>query len=1084
MLDGLLLRVVWLATRLLRFLLVPLRHPLVWIPASLGAIAAVAWGLEQGQRWWWQLLPEVPVPWPLLDATYVLGAFALIVVAVAVWSARRRLVVGAIAAIDDDQAAFGKGLGGLIAAQLIELRDLFTQFDEHRARGAEQAVLIEAPLPTLQEAISSQATLGLGPFQVPVGVLAGLFGRLVRGPRISGQVGKDGAARVIALELHGVARTRSWVVSAPMEHAGEPSRSQQDLAQELACRIFAAIALPAEVQWRALQHFVAGLRAFRRAQHAPQDRRANLREAERHLVAAVTTDDRLDVGWHNLGVVYTELGRLEAAQQAFARSNTAPGGHWRLLYPMAWNQWQQALAIAAAHPTVAVAQLQQAGDLVAQARLVAPSTFQHALTWNLAGLVAHDRWQIERDVMVLAEGAVAFRKAVRLAWWAMCGALLAGADSAAARLRREQTRDHAAATLRNIAFLYVLAAKDPTASRWIRWLAALRARRSLLLVRALAPWIVDTHETLALLAGDARQWGRARRHAAAAVTHAAGDPDRRCTLALAEAHRDRLDAALRSCQRAADRVGELGVGARARVLEALRVLTVRIGAIRTAIAPSTRARARKAPVALAWALAGHRLLGYGAVLEQLRAWQAEPSKAEPLLQQLEQAVAAVRERLERFPEIEARRAELHRQGAVGIAAFEAFVQQRETAGMPWEAAIANEGLARVLLDAGRPKDAEVRLRQAIDWFGRVHREQVRKRGLQGLLARALRWQNRLADALEAAQAGVDEDPLSSYDYRELGEAHMALAQWEGAVPAFTSALRFAPDDADLHRFLGQCLLRRTRAPDERAQRRQDLAQAIDHLQTALEVGKSPAFLRFTEHLLARVLAAAQRDAEAIAHLRVLERRQYCLTAIRLHLADCLLTTHAWQEAEERFVALAAELAPKDAAEANAMIDGGADDDVPRGIAAAYAYLGLASTLIDRRIAAADALAAVDQAEGCLRDLTDAKLKRTWIGNCARFRGRAQLVSGDHEAACRSLESAARADPRPEVFVNLSAAVAHRAAAHAAGSSRDEGFAAAREHLAQARRLDIDGVCERELAEAQRLLEALEPKLPVPVPPAA
>lgn len=1093
MLDGVWLRFLWLSTRLLRLLLLPLRHPLSWIPLAWLAIAAALWGLEQGQRWWFGLAPEAPLPWPVLDTTNVLGVFALIIVGMNIWSARRRLVVGAVAAIDADQEAYGKGLGGLIAAQLIELRDLFAQFDEHRPRGSDDLRLVEAPMPTLQEAISSQATLGLGPFQVPVGFLAGVFSRLLRGPRVSGQVGKDGAQRLITLELHGTARSRSWVISTPLGGDGVASRSQQDVAQEIACRIFAAIALPAEVQWRALQHFVAGLRAFRRAQHAPQERRANLREAERELVAAVTADDRLEVGWHNLGVVYTELGQADAAQQAFGRSNTAPGGHWRLLHPMAWNLLQQAKAeLAKSNRALAATQLQQAAELGSQALRVAPSGFQKALTLNLAGLIAHERWQLERDVQVLFAGAAAFRAAVRRSWWAMCRAWLTRADSAPiAASQRQQTRDLAVTCLRNIGFLYLLGTHDPTASAWLRRYARLRARRALGLAGSLAPWIVDIHESLALLAGQAGRWGAAARHAAMAVTYAADDPNPNCTLALAESHRERLEVALRSCQRLAERVGELGEAARLRLREGLQALEFRIDELRKALLPRAAAagfrdswRRVRAHLGLAWRLAGHRAALFGASSGTLLRWRAEPAAATPFLEAMDGGVRAVRDRLEQFPQFEARREELVAKGAAEVAEFERFVQERDAAGLAWEAGVANHDLARVLLEVGRPADAEPRIRRSIEWFGKVHREHARRRGLHGLLARALRRQGRAADALAAAQQAVAEDPLNAFDYRELGEAHMALAQWEAAVSAFTSALRFAPDDADLHRLLGNCLLLRTHAPGERERRRQDLNHAIGHLQIALEVGSTPAFLRFTEHLLARVFATSQRDTEAIALLRVLERRQYCLTAIRLQLADCLLTTHSWQEAEQRFAELANALAPKDASEANAMIDGGADDDVPRGIAAAYAHLGVASTLIERRIAATDALAAIDQAEACLRDLTDAKLKLTWTGNCARFRGRAQLVFGDHDAACRSLELAARVDPRPEVFLNLSAAVAQRAATQVAGSAREGGFAAAREHLAEARRLDVDGISEPEIAAAQKLLESLEPKLPVPTTPVA
>jgi tetratricopeptide (TPR) repeat protein len=273
-------------------------------------------------------------PWNVLS----LWAFGF--VAWGVIRARRRLVI----AFEDnlgkqsDEQRLDKqtgidpgGFGVLVAAELASLSSLFSEFEEGRSIQAtpEKMKPIDATFQTesagefLQNTVSSEAKFSLGPLEIPVGIILGLIGRLVQGPRIVGRVHRDGLQRVITVRLVGSLGTRVWILpdSALASESDQVRwRPAADVASDLACRLFAELAMDRPVTWQALSQFVGGVRAYRRSLQTPKQQKLNLKEAEHRLLQAQADDPAFDLAFYNLGVVYNEQGKPEAALTAFTRA--------------------------------------------------------------------------------------------------------------------------------------------------------------------------------------------------------------------------------------------------------------------------------------------------------------------------------------------------------------------------------------------------------------------------------------------------------------------------------------------------------------------------------------------------------------------------------------------------------------------------------------------------------------------------------------------------------------------------------------------------------------------------------------------
>lgn len=380
---------------------------------------------------------------PWLTLWNVLSIWAFGLVAWWVVKARRRLVIGAFEDHSDKQSGIDAGgFGVLVATELASLSDLFSEFEEGRniQSISEKMEPINSTFQTestsdfLQNTVSAETKFSLGPLQIPVGIILSLVGKLVQGPRITGQLHRDAGQRMITVRLLGSLGDRVWSVVDPalvVQADKAVWRSVAEVAHDLACRLFAELAMDHSVTWQALSQFVAGVRAYRRSLQTPKQRKLNLKEAEHRLLQARSEDPNFDLAEYNLGVVYNELGRLEAAGTAFTRAAEKDNRRRGTYYALALvnrNLAQQAFQ--QDEQEAAKLYLSKSIDLCDQALDLAPPPEEAAQILALKAIVLWWRgWRMWSDQPAtqyreFRSAGVMARHAIWRAWEVLCRAEL------------------------------------------------------------------------------------------------------------------------------------------------------------------------------------------------------------------------------------------------------------------------------------------------------------------------------------------------------------------------------------------------------------------------------------------------------------------------------------------------------------------------------------------------------------------------------------------------------------------------------------------------------------------------------------
>ncbi len=166
--------------------------------------------------------------------------------------------------------------------------------------------------------VSSGSSMDLWGVKIPIGSIMDLLGSIARGPRITGSLHDDGGVLILTAQITGIAVPKTvpktWKVydTKPiMEQAAEGKLSLDDMVIELTYRMFTDICFKGSARWRSIKSFSEGLAAYRECLRTPRIRNAKLLEAEQKFIEALIDDDKLDLAYHNLGVVYTERGQLE-----------------------------------------------------------------------------------------------------------------------------------------------------------------------------------------------------------------------------------------------------------------------------------------------------------------------------------------------------------------------------------------------------------------------------------------------------------------------------------------------------------------------------------------------------------------------------------------------------------------------------------------------------------------------------------------------------------------------------------------------------------------------------------------------------
>src|SRR5262245_6703719 len=244
--DGVAMRIfprflALLLARLLGWIVAVARHPLT---LNLLVIAAIITGLHlldvwatrswpSGDSW---LATELRSKRPVLGkdeafltSEHVLALYALVLISWWITRERRRLLIARFDDVssdkDKEKAGAAQAIAPLLANELAQIKELFEEFEEGRVipsstsdKGAartgsrlfDATAQMDAPSGFLEGSVSAEAPLALGPLRIPIGVLTGLINRLVRGPRLSGQVQIEAERRFVTVSLDAGRLHQQW----------------------------------------------------------------------------------------------------------------------------------------------------------------------------------------------------------------------------------------------------------------------------------------------------------------------------------------------------------------------------------------------------------------------------------------------------------------------------------------------------------------------------------------------------------------------------------------------------------------------------------------------------------------------------------------------------------------------------------------------------------------------------------------------------------------------------------------------------------------------------------------------------------
>ena len=290
---------------------------------------------------------------------WLLVAIVYVIITLLIWAsqARKRVIIEEFIdytnsdAEDDKAKSAVDGLATLLVVRLGRLRDLYRAVDEQRAiptsvwvnQSIDATIDVGNITEFLKDAVSAQSEVSLGQLKIPVGTLLSFLGHVVQGPRVIGSLHKDKGLLILTAQRVDSKQSLSWQVEGPIpaEQPGQlENGSLKSMVEELACRMFTDLSLDGSVRWRATAEFSEGLRAYRECLRSPKDRKVNLELAEKKFIETLAEDQKFDLAYYNLGVVYTELGQTKAAESAFMDAICQNHASWNAYYALAMIRLQ------------------------------------------------------------------------------------------------------------------------------------------------------------------------------------------------------------------------------------------------------------------------------------------------------------------------------------------------------------------------------------------------------------------------------------------------------------------------------------------------------------------------------------------------------------------------------------------------------------------------------------------------------------------------------------------------------------------------------------------------------------------------
>jgi tetratricopeptide (TPR) repeat protein len=772
-------------------------------------------------------------------ALYIFFFWIAQVVVVVLAQARRRVVVEQFTdATGDTQRPDSRGLATLLVGELAEFRDLYSAVDERaiptavqKSRPLAATIKVDYASDFLESPAVIEAKASIGPIQVPIGALLAFLGQIVRGPRLFGGVHVEEGSLVLAAQLSHQKDLRTWRVERPLATTRTNGRREipQEMVTELACRMFGELALGGPVRWEAIEAFAAALASIRQCLRSAENRRLKLQQAERSLIQALKEDEQLGYVYYNLGVVFTELRRLaqdEREHEKGTRCTAEAHAHWnaaerafRRQIAITPDRWEAYYALAMTYKS---REPEPQWDYVLKrCDRVASMSPGHATTAKVL-LLKSDANDSKEEPALMVKNR---RMALGEAWSALCGAARSGRGV-------DETEAHlAASALKGLA---VALSNDkrglPAELRHEEHMNALH-----LLGRAvkLAPNDAEIRFELGSIAKSIaeirRELGlKARRKRERAIRE--------------------IDAALRIDPRQPKYWTELAL------------LHAR---------SSTESGDGEA---------AHATYCCEQALQLVDCYEREKGVKETV-----RGVAAVYRELPGDHDREARCiremrvvarlcGRANENGAhanldeASVACLRDMAQQDD-----WAGAQASIALGHVEFGKANFKEAAGHFKRAIDALERRYPEEIVRRELRILYAKALQKHDQPEhdEALEELRQAIGDNPLDSAPRAALADAYSEIHDFRQAERVLRDALRWDPDNPDLHRKLGRCRWRLAQDQRSAGGRERALRKAVSSFQQTLELSQHHelSVQLVTHYWLARLYTELGEYERAIPFLR-------------------------------------------------------------------------------------------------------------------------------------------------------------------------------------------------------------------------
>jgi tetratricopeptide (TPR) repeat protein len=842
------------------------RRKLLTIPAvTIGSIILGRW-LADDRLWTWK------------ETGYALVAVGGAGLLFLLWQGRRQVVVEPFTDwTGSKKEPDARGVATLLVGEVAALRDLYATVDQRTlptavqaSRPLEAAIQVEDVSSILESPAVVESKVSIGPFQVPLGTILAIVGRIARGPRLIGGVHVEQGELVLTAQLASSHKLRGWRVAAPLPTTGngtpKPVSVPHEMVETLALKMFTDLALDGPVRWQATREFTRALKAIGVCLRTRHDRRQNLLEAERLLIAALGEDERLGYVYYNLGVVYTELRRLaeedrdgvDDARPLILDPQASPAaaeGAFQRQIHLTPDRWEAYYALASTYHDFEQPRLADVLNRCDRVAALRPGRTNAAKALLVKARANHELGELE-------EAMKDRRAAVVEAWAALCRTEFLGRDSI------RDARDLAASALKDLAATFLerpahrAQRRDPEA-REDQPLVNLEPLRDWF-DRTRAGWLLERPIRLAPSKAEIRfDHGRAAWRSKRAIADFDEalriDPAQpRYWAHLAEKH------ALY-----AKRTSSAGE-------KEVHELFAKNACLRAQALLDCNSKAEADIDAFTHVAKAYHLLG-------------------PECYEQEREVLAMRGFAKECADL------LHEwDKPATVKTLRKHVKEKSG----WARAQARATLGRVLLRAEKPMDAVLELRAAIAGFESQFPEEIPRSSLRIWLARALRAQGKEPqEELTELRTAIATRPLRSQEREALGDAFLEMCDYEHARASFDAALLWSPNSALLQRKLGLCHWKLAQERQDAPSRKAALSEAVDAFKRALELTTADDLEgQFVTHYwLARLQKELGAYDAAIPYLR---RATICTEAkplVHVLLGEAYVRAHGYLAAEEELM---------------------------------------------------------------------------------------------------------------------------------------------------------------------------------------